>query len=307
MKAQIVKKKERLNDISFTANAIINLFFILYSAACIIPVILVVAVSLSSENSIALYGYKLIPNEISFKAYTFIFQMADEIVRAYGVTIFVTVFGTIISTMVIAMYAYPISRKDFRYRNFFSFIVFFTMIYNSGLVPWYICYKQVLHLGDNLFVYILPLVVNTWYVLIMRTFYKLTIPDAIIESSKIDGAGEFRTFIQIVLPLSLPGIATVALFQTLNYWNDWFIALLFIENQKLINLQYLLYRIMATIQFLSSNSEAAARMDPKDLANMPGESARMAMAVIVMGPIIFVYPFFQKYFIKGLTVGAVKG
>ncbi|HEX3028241.1 MAG TPA: carbohydrate ABC transporter permease [Clostridia bacterium] len=304
MSTKSIRKKSRLNQTSFKANAIINGFFILYSAACILPLLLVIAVSFTSEKALAISGYSFIPKEFTFDSYKFVFNLGDAIVRAYGITILVTVVGTIISTMVISMYAYPISRKDFRYKGFFSFIVFFTMIYNSGLVPWYVVYANILHLKDNILVYIIPMVVNTWYVLIMRTFYKLTIPDAIIESSKIDGAGEFRTFVQIVLPLSLPGIATISLFQCLNYWNDWFIALMFIENNKLFNLQYLLYQILNTIQFLASVSGRGGKID---LSKIPNESARMAMAVVVMGPIIFIYPFFQKYFIKGLTVGAVKG
>lgn len=305
MKSNI--KKSKLNQISFTTNAIINFAFILYSLACILPLLLVIGVSFTSETAISIYGYKFIPAVFSLKAYQFVFDLGDEIVRAYGVTIFITVVGTIISTILIAMYAYPISRKDFKYRNLFSFIVFFTMIYNSGLVPWYMVYIDVLHLKDNIFVMIIPMIANTWYILIMRTFYRLTIPDAVIESSKIDGAGEFRTFIQIVLPLSLPGLATVALFQTLNFWNDWFLCMMFIENQKLVNLQYMLYRILASIQYLASNSNAISSLPPEVMSNMPNESARMAMAVVVIGPIIFAYPFFQKYFIKGLTVGAVKG
>lgn len=304
MSTKSMRKKSRLNQISFKANAVLNGFFILYSAACILPLLLVIAVSFTSENALALDGYSFIPKEFTLDSYKFVFNLGDAIVRAYGITILVTVVGTLISTIVISMYAYPISRKDFRYKGFFSFIVFFTMIYNSGLVPWYVVYANILHLKDNILVYIIPMVVNTWYVLIMRTFYKLTIPDAVIESSKIDGAGEFRTFVQIVLPLSLPGIATISLFQCLNFWNDWFIALMFIENSKLYNLQYLLYQILSTIQFLTTVSGRGGNID---LSKIPNESARMAMAVVVMGPIIFIYPFFQKYFIKGLTVGAVKG
>lgn len=304
MSTKSIRKKSRLNQISFKANAVLNGFFILYSAACILPLLLVIAVSFTSENALALDGYSFIPKEFTLDSYKFVFNLGDAIVRAYGITILVTVVGTLISTIVISMYAYPISRKDFRYKGFFSFIVFFTMIYNSGLVPWYVVYANILHLKDNILVYIIPMVVNTWYVLIMRTFYKLTIPDAVIESSKIDGAGEFRTFVQIVLPLSLPGIATISLFQCLNFWNDWFIALMFIENSKLYNLQYLLYQILSTIQFLTTVSGRGGNID---LSKIPNESARMAMAVVVMGPIIFIYPFFQKYFIKGLTVGAVKG
>ncbi len=307
MRAKTVVKNGNMNQVSFTTNIFLNIFFLVFAAACVLPLVLVISVSLTSENSIALYGYSFIPYEFSMKAYEYIFKMRDEVLRAYGITIFVTIVGTIISTIAISMYAYPLSRNDFRYKKFFSFMVFFTLIFNSGLVPWYVVYAQVLHLKDNIFVYMVPMIVNTWYVLIMRTFYKMNLPDSILEAARIDGAGELTTYIRIVLPLSLPGIATISLFQCLNLWNDWFIALMFIENNKLVNLQFLLYKIMSTIQYLTTNSIAGQFLSGTELANMPNESARMAMAVVVMGPIILVYPFFQKYFIKGLTMGAVKG
>jgi putative aldouronate transport system permease protein len=215
--------------------------------------------------------------------------------------------GTALSLLVIALYAYPISRKDFKYRNQFTFFVFFTMIFGGGLVPWYMVCVQLLHLKNTIWAMIFPALMNGWYVLIMRTFFATSIPDSIIESAKIDGAGEWRTFFQIVLPLSLPGLATVALFNTLAFWNDWYLPLMFITKANLYNLQYTMYKMLANIQFLIQSSSAMSGRASEMLKNLPSETSRMAMCILAVGPIIFAYPFFQKYFVKGLTVGAVKG
>ncbi|WP_331710602.1 carbohydrate ABC transporter permease [Paenibacillus elgii] len=210
--------------------------------------------------------------------------------------------------IIMAMYAYPISRRDFPHKNVFSFFMFFTMLFNGGLVPWYLVYTQMLNFKNTLLALILPLLVSAFFVLMLRTFFSGTIPPALIESAKIDGAGEFRIFAQIILPLSLPVLATVSLFQTLNYWNDWFTSLVFITGSKNVNLQYLMYKTMLDIQFLTSNTQALQAINQSGGGlNLPTETVRMAMAVLGIGPIVFAYPFFQKYFVKGLTVGAVKG
>ena len=210
--------------------------------------------------------------------------------------------------IIIALYAYPISRKDFPHAKFFTFFVFFTMLFNGGLVPWYLVYVQMLDLKNTMAALIIPLLVAAFFVLITRTFFQTTIPAAILESANMDGAGEMRIFFQIVLPLSLPVLATVALFQTLAYWNDWFLSLVFITKEDNITLQYLMYKTMLNIQYLSTNSTAAsAIIAAGGTFKFPSESVRMAMVIIGIGPIIFAYPFFQKYFVKGLTVGAVKG
>lgn len=301
-----LSNKNKIKRISGFWNILLNGIFIIYGLLCIIPLILVVSVSFSDEKSITLFGYKLIPKVFSTYAYEYLFKNASAIFRAYGITIGVTIVGTILSVAVIAMYAYPLSRKTFKYRNIFSFFVFFTMIFNGGLVPWYIVCTQLLHLKDSIFSYIVPSLVSAWYILIMRTFFVTNINDSIIESARIDGAGEFRTFIQIVLPLSKAGLATIALFQTLQFWNEWFLPLMFIENDRLFNLQYILYRVLVAIQYLTTTSNPGGN-NGAILARMPSETARMAMCVLAIGPIIIAYPFFQKNFVKGLTVGAVKG
>jgi putative aldouronate transport system permease protein len=287
-------------------NGLFNLLFILYSLACIVPLILVIGVSFTDEKTITVEGYNFIPKVFSVEAYKWVFKSGDAIVRAYGLSVAVTIVGTLCSIAIIAMFSYVISRKDFRYRNTFAFIVFFTMIFNGGLVPWYMVYVNLLHINNTILALIIPNLANAWYVMIMRTFYQTNVPDSLIESAKIDGAGEFRTFAQIVLPLAKAGLATIGLFQTLAFWNDWYLPLMLIDKPELYNLQYLLYKTLTAIQYLASASNITVGT-ADILAKLPSETARMAMCTLAIGPIIIAYPFFQKYFVKGLTVGAVKG
>ncbi|MFX3632288.1 MAG: carbohydrate ABC transporter permease [Candidatus Pristimantibacillus sp.] len=296
------------NTISPTANVLINIFFSIYSLCCILPLLLIVMVSVSNEQDVVTAGYSFIPLHFDLTAYEFLFKDWQQIIRSYGVTLFVTVVGTVLSVVLMAMYAYPISRTDFPHRKFFTFFVFFTMLFNGGLVPWFLVYVNVLHLRNNIWALVLPLLVSAFFVLIIRTFFQTTIPVAVLESAKIDGAGEMRIFFQIVMPLSLPVIATVALFSTVNYWNDWFLSLVFISDDKTLSIQYLMYKMLLNIQFLASNSNAASAIaQAGGNVSFPNETVRMAMAIMGIGPIVFAYPFFQKYFVKGLTVGAVKG
>lgn len=287
-------------------NSLINLGFIFYSLLCILPMVLIISVSFSEEKSLLIEGYKFFPKVFSMEAYKYVLAAGDTIWRAYGNTIFITVVGTTASLIVISLYAYPLSRSNFRYKNFFSFMAFFTMIFGGGLIPWYMVYTHIVPIKNTIWIMIVPYLMNAWYMIIMRTFYKTTIHEAILESARIDGAGEFRTFIQIVLPLSKPGLATVGLFMCLQYWNDWYLAMVFVTNAKLNNIQYLMYKTMVGIQYLLNNSDKFSNAGLA-IANLPSESARMAIAVIAVGPIVLAYPFFQRYFIKGLTVGAVKG
>lgn len=300
------KKYQISNSISGTSNVILNILFLFYVFLCICPIILVFMVSITSESALNKNGYSFFPEKISFLAYSYIFSDAAQIIRSYGVSLFITIFGTFLSVFITALYAYPLSRKDFKYRNAFTFFVFFTMLFNGGLVPWYMVYAKFLNLKDNLLVLILPLLLSPMHVLIVRTFFKNSIPDSIIESAKIDGAGEFRIFFSIVLRLSTPVLATIALFSTLAYWNDWYNALMFISDTKLIPLQYLLYKVQSSIEILNEiigNSGAGLY----SLDTIPSQSARMALCIVAIGPVILAYPFFQKYFVKGLTIGAVKG
>jgi putative aldouronate transport system permease protein len=296
------------NQLSKPAAFGIQAFFIIYSLICIIPVVLIIMVSISDESAVIRDGYQFWPAAFDLGAYEFLFKDPTQIIRSYGISILVTVVGTLLSLVIMALYAYPISRRDFPHAKFFTFFVFFTMLFGGGLVPWYLVYVQMLGLKDNLWALILPLMISAFFVLIIRTFFITTIPNAVLESAKIDGAGEMKIFIKIVLPLSLPVLATVALFQTLTYWNDWFLSLVFITKDANITVQYLMYKTMLNIQFLANNSTAAAAIQAAGgNFRFPSETVRMAMVIIGIGPIIFAYPFFQKYFVKGLTVGAVKG
>lgn len=286
-------------------DVILHVVFILAVIISLYPILLVLGVSLSSEKSIVEYGYKMIPKQISSDAYKYIWQSKNTILRAYGVTIFTTVFGTVCSVMAVALYAYPLSRKDFKYRKFFSFLALFTMLFHAGMVPWYIVCTQVLHIQNTIWAMILPYIMNAWYVLIMRTFFITAIPAALIESAKLEGASEGIIFAKIVMPLSLPGLATIGLFAVLQYWNDWWLPLMLTTRRELSNLQFLLQSMISNIEMLTQNSEYVSS-SISQLANMPKEGARMALCVISIGPLVLAYPFFQKYFVSGLTVGAVK-
>ena len=293
------------NQISRGSNFFLNLFFILGSFICIAPIILVIIVSFTDEMEILKSGYSFFPQAFSLKAYKYIAASGQTIWRAYGVSLLTTVFGTLLSLLITCMYAYPLARNGFKYKTFFSFIAYFTMIFGGGLIPWYMVYTHIFKIKDSILIMIFPYLLNAWYALIMRTFYKTTIHESIIESAKIDGAGEFRIFFTIVLPLCRAGLATIGLFCTLNYWNDWYLPLIFVNDPKKYNIQYLMYQYLLSIQFLSSSSSFS--QSSLAFRDLPSESARMAVAVLSIGPIIFAYPFFQKYFVKGLTIGAVKG
>ncbi len=282
-----------------------HVVFVVVCIICLYPLALVIGISFSDESAIAIHGFKLLPTKSSLVAYDFVLKQSDAIARAYVITIIVTVLGTVLSTLVIALYAYPLSRKDFAQRKFFSFIAFFTMLFSGGLVPWYMVCVFVLHLRNNLWALFLPYTMNAWYVLIMRTFYKTNVPDSIIESARIDGAGEYTIFFRIIVSLAKPGLATIALFNTIVFWNDWWLPLMLVNDPAWFNLQYLMYRVQVNIQYLSSmagNTNVAGEI----LRRLPSRTAQMAMCVLSIGPIVLAYPFFQKYFVKGITIGSLK-
>ena len=303
-KEKIKPHAKGFNQISIGSNIVLNAIFLITVVICFAPVLLVVIISITDEKSIYKNGYSFFPEEVSLKAYQYLLKGGSLILNAYGVSIFVALLGTVLALLCITLYAYPLSRSSFKQKNIFSFIVFFTMIFGGGLVPWVMVYSQLVPIVNTVWVLIIPYLMNAWYVIIMRTFIKTTVPEAIIESAKIDGAGEFRTLFTIVLPLCKAGLATIGLFCMLGYWNDWYLPLLFITDRKVYNIQYLMYQMLSNIQFLSNTSVGSAS---EIAASLPSEGARMAVAVLSIGPIIFAYPFFQGYFVKGLTIGAVKG
>lgn len=272
------------------------------SIACLLPFWVIITGSFTPEREIIAEGFKLWPSGISFDSYRAMFSNPTQIFDAYKVTIVLTVAGTIIGLFIMAMAGYVLTRKDFKYRNGFSFYIYFTMLFSGGLIPWYILIVKYLDLKDSYLSLLLPFMISAFNILLMKGFMA-TIPESISESAKIDGAGDFTIFIKLILPLATPGLATVGLFLALSYWNEWFLANMFITSPTKYPLQFLLYKILASAAVLKTNFAVAASSGMKP----PAETLKMAAAVVVTGPIVFLYPFVQRYFVKGLTIGAVKG
>lgn len=279
---------------------------IVLALCCLFPFALLVMSSLTEENTLIREGYSLFPKQFSAESYTYLFKNIDKIGRAYGITVFVTFVGTIASLLMTVLMAYPLSRKDFYGRNIFAFFVFFTMLFNGGLVPTYIMYTRYLHIKNTIWALIIPsLLVSAFYVIMMRTYFTTNIPDAVIEAARIDGAGEFRILFQVVLPMSLPMMATMALLIGLGYWNDWKNGLYYLTDQNLFSIQNMLNQMLKDVQFLKSGADSSAAADL--MQSMPAVGIKMSIAVVGALPVMVAYPFFQKYFVKGITIGAVKG
>lgn len=281
----------------------LNFVFIILSLIFIVPFLMLLSVSISNERDVWEYGYRLIPKRLDFSAYKFVFNNPGQILQAYKVTIIFSVLGTVLGTLVTAIAAYPLAQREFKYRNIVSMTMFFSMMFSAGVVPTYIWETQYLHLGNTIWVYILPSLINVTYIFMVRTFFQ-GVPEEISEAAIVDGAGELTIFFKIVLPLAKPAIATVALFLFLANWNNWYTSMIYITNDKLVSLQYFLQRILEEVELLTTNESAAQQIGNEEI---PSETVRMAMAVTVAGPALFVFPFFQKYFVKGLTIGGVKG
>jgi len=282
------------------ASGVINIILLTISLACLLPFVVVLSASFSTENSIVNQGYTLLPKEFNTLAYQYLLVDSAQVFQSYLISLIVTLIGAPLSLLIMALVAYAMTRKQFQYRKAVAFYIFFTMLFSGGLVPSYILITQYLQLKDTLAVMIVPsLVVGAW-VLILRTYFR-DLPEELLDAARIDGCGEWRTFFQIVVPLSTPGLATVGLFSVLMYWNDWFTPLLYIEKAMLYPIQYLLYTIVNNMDFLDLLSQQAGmRVDP------PRIPARMAMVVLAIGPILLVYPFVQRYFVRGIRVGSLK-
>ncbi|UVI28468.1 carbohydrate ABC transporter permease [Paenibacillus spongiae] len=298
---------EKFNRTSTGVNILINLIFILVALACVIPVIVVLSISLTHESYIRETGYSILPPILSLEAYGFIAKQGTIILRALGVSVLVTAVGTAIGVLLTTSMGYVISRPTYRHKNFLTWIVFIPMIFNGGLVSSYFINTNLLGLKDSIWALILPLAVSSFNVIICKTFFRSTIPDGLIESAEIDGASQFRIFFSIILPISLPVLATIGLFLCFNYWNDWFQSMLYIDNPNLYSLQALLNNLMTNADALARNASTIGISAAELVATMPKESARMAVAILIVLPVACAYPFFQRYFISGLTVGAVKG
>lgn len=281
---------------------LVDAALIAFSVACVVPLLMIVSASFSTEGSIAKHGYTLLPVEFSTIAYQFVLRDPTQVLRAYAVTAVVTTLGTIGGLTITAMLAYAISRRSFSARRPLSFYVFFTLLFNGGLIPFYLFVVQVLQIKNSLPALILPLMVNGWNVLILRTAFA-QLPEELLDAARIDGASEWRIFFQIVVPISTPVLATVALFMMLGYWNDWWLSLLFIDKPELYSIQFLLYNLQASLLAIQSDPRVLQALGGIEL---PAETARMAMAVIAIGPIVFVYLFLQRYLVRGITIGSIK-
>ena len=284
----------------------INVVLILITLSIILPFVLVFISSLTDENTLIRNGYSFFPEKFSFYAYSYIIRQGEKILRAYGITVFVTIVGTAANLAMSALLAYPLSIKKLPYRRAITFFVFFTMLFNGGLVPTYLMYVKYFHIKNTIWALIVPgFLLSANNVLMIRSYFNTSIPDALFEAAKIDGAGHMKIFTSITLPLGKPILVTMGLFSALGYWNDWTNGLYYVSNEKLYSIQMLLMKIMNNIQALRSNSTAA--LLGTGSVDLPGTAIRMAMAVIGILPILLVYPFIQKYLVRGVVVGAVKG
>ncbi len=290
-----------MKQMNVFAKAAIHVILILLSLSCLIPFIMILSVSLTQEAAIHANGYSLIPSKFSLEAYEYIFNTPQEVISAYSTTIFVTLVGTILGVLIMAMIAYPVSRKDYKFKNQLSFFVYFTTLFSGGLVPSYILVTQYLGMKDTVMALIFPILMGGWNVMLLRMFFA-SIPVSLIEAATLEGASEFRIFFTLIVPLGKVGIVTVALFEALKFWNDWYQAMLYIDHGNITTLQYMLYRVMNKVN-LAKEYGGAMEMGEK----LPGENLRMALCVVAAGPMLCVFPFFQKYFSKGITVGGVKG
>lgn len=296
----------RFNRVRPATNVFITVLFILLALIALIPAVFVLILSLSSEASITANGYSFFPSEWSLFTYEYLWREKAMIGGSLINSLLVTGAGTLLGLFLCSTMGYSMSRPNFRFRRAYTFFIFIPMLFSGGLVASYMINTQIFQLKNTFFALILPIACSSFYIIIMRTFFQTTVPESVIESAKIDGARQFRIFPQIVLPISLPAIATIGLFFTFGYWNDWFLARLYLGTNRtdLYPLQYLLISIENKIDFLTRNAQY---ISAGDLEKLPGETIRMAIVMIVVLPIACSYPFFQKYFISGLTIGAVKG
>ena len=280
---------------------------LILAIVCILPIILIIVASFTDETTLLANGYRFCPQKYGLEAYVYLLKQSVMMLRAYKISILVTVIGTLASLVLSTTFAYPLSRKDFKYRNIFSFLVFFTMLFSGGIVPSYMMWTKFFHIKDTIWALIIPsYLMNAFNILLIRNYYSNNIPDALVEAARIDGASEFLTFRRVIVPLSVPVIATVGLFTGLAYWNDWINGLYYINDPGLYSIQNLLIRLMNNIQYLNSGA-AAGIVSGGTTGALPSTSVRMAIAVVGVIPVVAAYPFLQKYLIRGTVIGAVKG
>lgn len=300
----VVARKIKRTSGELTFSVLSYLIIGLFALACFIPFYLIIIGSFTEEKYIITKGYSFFLNKSNFSlgGYQTVFQVPEKIFSAYGVTIFVTLVGTVLSILITTMAGYALSRQSFPWRNQFSFFYFFTTLFSGGLVPWYLLCTKYLSFTNHIYALIVPGLFSVWNMIITKSFLK-GIPGELIESAKVDGASEYRIYFQVMLPLSKPLLATLSLFTALGYWNDWYNCMLFITDNRLYNLQFTLQNILSSVEALTD----IANKTGMRVATLPAESMKMAMCIVAIGPILLLYPFLQKYFVKGMTIGAVKG
>lgn len=302
-----MKKTKQLNRINWKWNLIFNIVLGFFALVFILPVLLIVIVSFSSTNSINQVGYNFFPVEWSLEGYYYTFKMGSQLVYSYLVTIANSVIGTVLGLLIMSMYAYVICQKRFWLERGLTWFLFFTMLFGGGLVPSYILNVRYYHLKNTFWILLLAGLLNAYWVIILRTFIKTSIPEALFDSARIDGAGHFTIFFRIVCPLFKAGLGTIGLFSFVARWNDWFTGMLYIENNRLVPLQTLLTQLQNNVDYLKANSRIASTPGGLELLkNLPGTNLRMACTVLAVAPLLFAYPFFQRYFVQGLVVGSIK-
>ncbi|MBN1246604.1 MAG: carbohydrate ABC transporter permease [Anaerolineae bacterium] len=299
------KKRRDVLALSPPVNTLLNILMIVGCILTLFPIYVILISSVTSEAALQANGYRLWPEEFATVAYSYLFREGSIVLTAYRNTFISTVAGTALSVLMVGLYAYPLSRPNFKFKTFFTFYAFFTMLFGGGLVAYYMVTRQILRIHNSLWALFLPSAFSPFWVIVMRTFYQTNVPSEIIESARIDGASEWRTLFQVVMPLAIPGLATVALFSAIGIWNNFFNSLLLVDEAKYYSLQYTIYTTLTSIRFLLENADKMAGL--VNVSELPSQTFRMAMAVVTVGPIIFAYPFFQRYFIRGLTMGAIKG
>ena len=301
-------KSAFLNSFGPGAQVLFHVLLALFSLLCIVPFLFVIIISFTSEDSIRQIGYSFVPLSWGTQAYKYVFELGDTLWRSYFNSFLITVIGTVLSVAMCVLYAYPLFRKDFKFRGFFNFLSFFTMIFGGGLVPTFVICKSVLGLSDNYAALIVPLLFSPFNIIVMRTFFQTSVPMELIEAATIDGSGEYNTLLRIIVPVVKPGIATIALLNALVFWNEWFLSLLYLnKNMDIMPLQYLLMRMQRNADFLAKNSSMMGVDGAKAAMELPSQSLKMALVVFIVIPIACAYPFFQRYVVAGLTIGSVKG
>lgn len=296
-------KKIKKGKAEIAFNIITYVFLTLGSIICVLPFIIILSGSFTDDYTIVTQGYSVLPRDFTLAAYKTIFKAPKDILQAYKMTFYYTIVGTGLGLLMITLTAYVISRKEFKYRNTVSFLIYFTSIFGGGMIPWYLMYANVLGLKGSTFAIWFPALMSPFLVILMRTFISGSVPDAITESAKIDGAGHLTIFFKIVLPVLGPGLATIGLFLALGYWNDWYRSSMFSTNSATWELQFYLYDLLNATTAMKQMAQNASI----STADLPTQSVKLAMAVVATGPVLLFYPFVQRFFVSGITVGAVKG